>query len=472
MKPAAALLFCAALYGQLALPAWQRRALDEFLQFLSIPNVASDAANIRRNADALSKMMRRRGMAVRMLETPGAPPVVFGEVRAAGATKTLVFYAHYDGQPVAAKEWRTGDPFRPMVENGRIVARSASDDKGAIMAMLAALDRMHAAGKQPGSNLKFVFEGEEEAGSPHLGGILEANRELLGGDVWLICDGPVYPNGQQEVYFGARGDMSLDLTLYGPRREVHSGHYGNWAPNPAAMLARLLASMRDDEGRVLVRGFYNGLAPLGETEKRAIAEAPEVEGALRQELWLGGTEGGGRALQQLINLPALNIRGLSSANTGALARNVIPESATAAIDIRLVKGIDYRATEQRVRAHIAQQGFFVVDHDPDENTLRSHSRVAKLTLRPGAYDAARTPMDTPLTRGIVETLERVHGPVVRLPTLGGSVPLYLIEEILQVPFVGVPIANHDNNQHSANENLKLENLWNGVDTMAALFGMQ
>jgi acetylornithine deacetylase/succinyl-diaminopimelate desuccinylase-like protein len=471
--------------------AHERAILAEFLELLAIPNVASDGPNIRKNAAAVAALMEKRGVKTRLLEMAGVPPVVLGELRAPGATRTIVFYAHYDGQPVDPKEWAT-PPWQPVVRNRplerggdvvalpasgpidpewRIYARSPGDDKAPILAIAAALDGMKAAGIAPRSNLKFVFEGEEEAGSPHLGAIIAANKELLGGDVWLICDGPVHQTRRQQIAFGARGIVELAITVYGPSHELHSGHYGNWAPNPAMMLARLLASMKDDEGRVLVRHFYEGIEPLSPIEQKAIAAAPEVDGDLKKELALGGTEGGGRKLVELLNLPSLNVRGMASARVGAQATNVVPATATATIDIRLVKGLHAATQLQRVIDHIGQQGYFVTEGEPDAATRMAHPKVVRVTVLAGGYDALRTSMDLPVSQLVVRTAESASGPVIQLPTMGGSVPLFMIDDNLHVPTILTPIANHDDNQHSHDENLRIRNLWNGIELMAALLAM-
>jgi acetylornithine deacetylase/succinyl-diaminopimelate desuccinylase-like protein len=446
--------------------AHEQDILHEFSELLAIPNLARNTADIRRNAAAVQAIIEKRGVRTRLLEIPDAPPVVYGEIVTPGATRTVTFYAHYDGQPLDTKEWAT-PPWQPVIRDGRIWARSASDDKAPIIALATALDA-HIPLK---SNVKFVFEGEEEAGSPHLGEILRQNRDLLKSDVWLICDGPVHQSRRQQIVFGARGIVELGITVYGPSHELHSGHYGNWAPNPAMMLARLLASMKDDDGRVTIDHFYDGIEPLSETEKRAIAEAPEIDGQLMKELALGRTEGAGKRLVELLNYPSLNIRGMGAARVGAGASNVIPATATATIDCRLVKGITPEMASQRVIDHIRKQGYFVVSTDPDADTKMSHPKVAKVTVDPGGYSASRTSMDLPISQLVLKTAEAARGPVVKLPTMGGSVPLYMIEQTLHVPTITVPIANHDNNQHSYNENLRIQNLWDGIDLMAALLAM-
>src|SRR5947207_10041939 len=288
--------------------------VGELADLLSIPNVASDISNIRLNAARLVEMMGRRGIEARLLEGNG-PPAIFGELKTAGAARTIGFYAHYDGQPVEPSKW-SSDPFKPTLRDkpleagGRVIpfpragekldpewrlySRSASDDKAPIIAMFAALDALKASNAKPTSNLKFLFDGEEEAGSPHLGDIVNRNAQLLGADVWVCADGPVHQSRKQQLYFGVRGIVKVDITVCGANRALHSGHYGNWSPNPAMRLAKLLASMKDDSGRVLIEGFYNGAEPLGEEEKKGLKEMPSTDSELMRESGLAGTEGAGR----------------------------------------------------------------------------------------------------------------------------------------------------------------------------------
>jgi acetylornithine deacetylase/succinyl-diaminopimelate desuccinylase-like protein len=451
--------------------AHENVVLSEFMTLLALPNLARDPQAIRKNAAAVSAMLEKRGVKTQYLEVPGAPPVVFGEMMpVANAQRTVIFYAHYDGQPLDPKEWAT-PPWEPVLRDGRIWARSASDDKAPIEALGAAIDALAAAKIPIRQNVKFVFEGEEEAGSPHLGQIIAKYKDLLQSDVWLICDGPVHQSRRQQIVFGARGIAELSITLYGPSHELHSGHYGNWAPNPAMALARLLASMKDDDGKVLIDHFYDGIAPLTETEKRAIAEAPDVDRDLMRELALGRTEGGGKKLLELLNLPSLNVRGMAAARVADKASNVIPATATATIDMRLVKGIDPATAFARVKAHIQKQGYTIVDKEPDAETRMKYPRVAYVWEDPASYAASRTSMDLPISQLVLRTADAARGPIVKLPTMGGSVPLYMIEDILHTPTITVPIANHDNNQHSFNENIRVQNLWDGIELMSALLAM-
>ena len=410
--------------------AHEHEILSEFMELLAIPNVASDRENIRRNAAAIMTMMQRRKLAPRLLETtdPAVPPVVYGEWKTPGATRTLIFYAHYDGQPTDPRQWNGTLPWQPVLRSAalesrgkilpepktdeainpewRLYARSSGDDKAGVMAILCAFDALLASGVKPTANLKFFFEGEEEAGSPHIGEILRQNKQLLQSDAWIICDGPVHQSGRKQVVFGVRGDTNVDVTVYGAKRPLHSGHYGNWAPNPAFILAKLLASMKDDSGRVTIAGWYDNIEPLGAIERKAIAEAPQYDDTLRAELGLARTEGQGRSLLELITEPSLNINGISSGDVGALARNVIPTTAAVVLDLRLVKGNDYQRQVQLLSDHIRKQGFYVIDRDPTDEERQRNPLIARVTQRAGGYNAERTRMDLDVSVALVAAVER------------------------------------------------------------------
>ena len=471
--------------------------LSEFVKLLSIPNVASDQVNIRRNAALIIEMMNRRGLEPRLLEGGDStvPPVVYGEWKVPGATRTIILYAHYDGQPTDPKQWVGTMPWQPTLRSAaleaggtnlsfpkpgekinsewRLYARSASDDKAGVMAILTAVDALKAQETAPTSNIKFFFEGEEEAGSSHLGEIIRRHQTLLEADAWLICDGPVHQSGLKQVVFGVRGDTNVDITVYGAKRPLHSGHYGNWSPNPALTLAKLLSSMKDEAGRVTIAGWYDDVAPLGETERRAIEDAPQYDNELRSQLGLARTENAGKSLLELINEPSLNINGMGSGDVGALARNVIPTTATAVLDLRLVKGNDYQRQVERLIAHIRKQGFYVIDHDPTDQERLTKPLIAKVVHRAGGYNAERTRMDLPVALSVIDAVQGTSAkPIVKLPTSGGSLPLSIITNNLRTVTMTVPIANYDNNQHAENENIRLQNLWDGIETMAALMTMR
>jgi len=470
--------------------AHEQPIIQELTDLLTIPNIASDEPNIQRNADRLKVMFERRGFRVRFFEVPKRGPIVFAELAAPGAARTVVFYAHYDGQPVDPKAWTGTGPFEPGLRTGsietggalrpfpdagtpyqddwRIYARSASDDKSPIVALLAAVDALAAKGIPRAVNLKVVLDSEEENGSPGLGPALTANRELVRGDVLITGDGPVHQSGRPLVFYGNRGVLDFNLTVYGPVRGLHSGHYGNWAPNPAMRLAQLLATMKDASGRVLIEGFYADVAPLAARERAAVGAMPFNDAELMRELQFGEAEGGGRKLADLINEPSLNIRGLRSAYVGDESQNVVPDRAEASCDIRLVKDIDPNRQFARVVAHIEKQGYFVArDRAPTAEERRTHARVARLDYG-GGYPATRTSMDLPVSVAVARVLDgALGGGVVKAPTLGGSVPMHLFDR-LGLPVIGVPIVNYDNSQHSHNESLRVGHFWRGIETYAAL----
>jgi acetylornithine deacetylase/succinyl-diaminopimelate desuccinylase-like protein len=467
--------------------AHEREIVAELVRFLELPNVADDVEAIYLNARALSDMLKQRGIEPVLLETGGAP-YVYGERKTAGSDRTVLFYAHYDGQPVAVERWEGHLPFQPVLRDkplaagGRIIelpaegpfdpdwrlyARSAADDKGPIIALLAALDALDAAGLEPSVNLRFLFEGDEEVGSPHLAEVAGANSELLRADLVVAADGPNDPSGLPTMYFGARGIVSAEITVYGPLRPLHSGHYGNWAPNPALRLADLLAGMKSTAtGRVLIEGFYDDVRALSDFELRALAEAPYDDEEQQRVFGIAQPEAEGKRLE-LINQPSLNIRGLRSGWVGAEARTIVPDQAVANLDLRLVEDIDPREQIERLIAHVRKQGYAVVGSEPDLETRLRHPRLARIVVSDG-YPAFRTSMDLAVSRAVIASVEEHTGQTaVKLPTLGGSVPLYVFTDVLQVPTVGIPTVNHDNNQHSPNENLRLGHLWNGIEVLAS-----
>jgi acetylornithine deacetylase/succinyl-diaminopimelate desuccinylase-like protein len=476
-----------AAQGADAIRAWRMandaRLLASYREFLAIPNVAADREGLARTAQAIVDRMSGLGLAPRLLRgsSPNAVPAVFGEWKVPGATRTIVYYAHYDGQPIGNRAlWTRTEPFTPRLllgddefaagvpvpDDARLYARSASDDKLGVFAFLAAIEGLKATGSAPSVNAKFFFEGEEEAGSPHLPEILSAHRELLASDGWVIVDGPSHPTGPPQVVFGVRGDSNVAMTLYGPLRPLHSGHYGNWVPNPGMELARLLASMKDDSGRVTIDGWYDDVVALGDVERRAIAAAPSADAALAKELAIS-PEGGGRPLLELLLEPSLNVNGMKSGDVGEQARNVIPTEASAVLDLRLVKGNDAKRQFAKLVRHVERRGFTVIDHAASADERRANPRLLTMTQSPGSYNASRTAMDLPLSRAVVAAVASVAVPV-ELPALGGSLPLVHFNDLLGAPTITVSFANHDNNQHAENENLRVGHWRRGIEVAAAL----
>jgi acetylornithine deacetylase/succinyl-diaminopimelate desuccinylase-like protein len=467
----------------------EKKIVKEFMDLLAIPNVASDSANIRKNGDLIVEMLKRRGVEARLLEFKDTPPAVYGELKNPSAAKTIGIYVHYDGQPVDASQWKS-EPWKPVLREGpidsktidlnsvdgplnpewRLYARSAGDDKAPISAITTALDAMKVSGISPSVNVKFFFEGEEEAGSPHLPGLMEQYKDLLKADVWLLCDGPVHQSRKQQLFFGARGVMGVEMIVYGPTRALHSGHYGNWAPNPIAVLANLIASMRDMDGKILIPGFYDSVRPLTNSERKAIAEVPSVDDQMRSELGLAQTEAKNASLvERIVSLPALNLRGFQGGNVGEKAANAIPIEAHASIDFRLVPDEKPAKVRELTEQHIKQQGFHIVYEPPSLEIRKKFPRIIYLQWEEG-YPAARTLIDLPESQAVIHAIEKPLGiQLIKMPSLGGSIPMYLFIDVLNAPVIGLPIANHDNNQHAANENLRLQNLWDGIQIYAALF---
>jgi acetylornithine deacetylase/succinyl-diaminopimelate desuccinylase-like protein len=475
----------------------EQELMAEYREFVALPNVSADQPNVRRNAEFLVEMMRRRGIAAELLEGQAAAtnPAVYGEVKVPGATRTVVFYAHYDGQPVNPRQWAEGlEPFKPvfltapMERGGKIITnwspgqpidpewrlsgRGAADDKAGIFSILNGFDALQKCGVTPAMNVKFYFDGEEEIGSPHIGELLERYRDKLQAELWIICDGPRHASGRKIVQFGVRGDVNMHLTVYAAKRPLHSGNYGNWAPNPAQRLSGLLASMQDDSGRVLIKGFYDDYFAFSETERQAVREAAFADAAVLQELGLKEPETPGRGLFEGFELPSLNINGIQSANIGPLAANVIPISARAALDLRLVLGNDVARQTGRVIDHIKAQGWHVLDHEPTDDERAQYAKLIRVDVMKG-YNAQRTPMNLPLAKAVVAAVQTTSSePVLKLPSAGGSLPLIVIEQKLGTRVISVPVANYDNNQHAENENMKVSYLWDGIETFAALMMMK
>jgi acetylornithine deacetylase/succinyl-diaminopimelate desuccinylase-like protein len=434
MKRLAILLFLIAAVAQGAEPD-RRAILIEFSDFLAIPNLASDAPNIARNAAAIRAMFDKRGVTTRLLTLDNAPPIVVVDVPARGATRTIAFYAHYDGQPVDPKQWQT-PPWTPVMRDAagndvdwrnaktldpewRLYARSSGDDKAPIIAMAAALDALRAAGRTPNVNLRLVFEGEEEAGSPHLGEYLAKYPDVLRPDAWILCDGPVHQSRRMQLVFGARGVVDAELTVYGPVKGLHDGHYGNWVPNPIIRLTHLIDSMRDETGRILIKHFYDDVKPSSAAEQEAIAKMPPVESDLKHEFGLAATESDN--LNESLMRPALNVRGIQSGHIGAQASNTIQTEATASLDFRLVPAETPESIKKLVEQHIQSQGYTIVRTTPDAATRLDHPKIAKLTWGAG-YPPARTPLDLPLSKQIAALMATAGHPPIRVPPSAAASP--------------------------------------------------
>jgi acetylornithine deacetylase/succinyl-diaminopimelate desuccinylase-like protein len=467
-----------------------RAIVSELVELLSIPNVAADTENIRRNAVLLRDMLRRRGFSTEMLETDGNP-LVWGELKVPGARRTLLIWAHYNGQPADPKGWKQPNPFIPVLRAGRLedgakeiagfrtidrfdpnwrlYARSAADDKGPIVALLAALDAMKASGVAPSSNVRVVLDGE--AGSPSLAAAIPRYRDKLTADVMVLLEGPVHQSGRPTIAFGARGFLDVDLTVYGPKVGVNSGNFGNWVPNPALELARLLASMKDGQGRVQVKGFYDGIGPLSPQEQAMLDAVPDDPAGLMKLFVIAAPERSDLSLQQALQLPALNIRGLSSALVGPDARTIIPDRAEAFIDMRLVKETPSGAMAEKLLTHIRDQGFHVVQSEPDDETRGQYPRIVKVIFRSAAEGFRTSPL-APESQLVTAAVTQMLGtPPVLIRTMGQRINIAQFIEVMGIPAITLPTVNFDNNQTAENENLRLGHLFTGIITIAAVLTM-
>ncbi len=464
----------------------ERQIVDELLQLVSIPNVAGNDADMRRNAELLETLFARRGFNVEKTDGPGSP-VVFATLDVPSPRGTLTLYIHYDGQPVEASEWTRCKPFAPCIygptgpvpsaparttfdPQWRVYGRSASDDKGPIVAVLNAVEALRATGSGPTWNLRVVLDGEEEAGSGNFRRFAAARGADLKADLAITLDGPRHPSGRPTLYFGVRGGAGLTVTVYGAKNDLHSGNYGNWAPDPSMRLARLLASMKDDKGRVTIEHFYRDVVPLTPTELKAIDDMPNVEVALRKDFLVGLPERGEERLERKLNEPTLSILAMESGGgMSAPARSAIPASASARIEMRLVNGLDPVKQNALVVAHIRRQGYVVVEgRAPTDLERLTNALIARVDLR-GGSTAPRVSMDEPMARAVATALTRDGRAIARQPTLGGSMPFATFST--QMPTVGFSMVNHDNNQHGPDENLRLQSLWEGIEMMAAIMTM-
>jgi acetylornithine deacetylase/succinyl-diaminopimelate desuccinylase-like protein len=461
--------------------AWIERGgsiLADFAEFLSIPNVASDPKALRAAADWIVGQFRARGIEAIAHSIEGAAPVVMGRISGEADAPTIGIYAHYDGQPVADHRWAS-PPFTPTLrdaklEDGgsvielpdpgaaldpdwRIYARGSADDRAPIVALLAALDAVSITR----TTVVFLFEGEEELGSPHLGDYLATLKDQLAADLWLICDGPVHQSGRPQVALGVRGFAEIEIEVFGPPHDLHSGHYGETAVNPAVALAELLVSMRDADGSLHLADLA-GPEPSAATVVAAAA-VPDPEN-------LGFAPNPHGTYARRLLGPLLNVRGISAGDVGAASRNVIPATAIASIDLRLVAGQNPAEMIEAVRSHVRDAGYHLVDTVPTDAERRVHRRLAKVTGVAG-YPGFRTDPTSDVLQRVIAAVESAAGePPILLPSFGGSVPLHHFVEHLDAPLAILPIANHDNNQHSENENMRLGNLAYGVRVMAALLG--
>ena len=493
-----ALLFSrAAFAGTLVedVTRFSQRNFAEFLELLAIDNVAAEPRDMQRNAAFLDESFRKRGFTTQLVNNPAGRPAVFAQYPdAIAGAKTILFYIHFDGQPVIPTEWAQKSPFDPVVKKRdadgqwkevsrdqlltgpldpelRVFARSASDDKAPIMMLLTAIDLLRAQKKSPDIHIKVILDGEEEISSPSLAGMVKANQSLFGADALVILDGPAHDSGRPTLAFGNRGIAQATLTVFGPRNPVHSGHFGNYVPNPALRLAELLATMKDDEGRVSIPGYYDGVE-LTSADREVLARTGDDEVALRKRLGIAQAEKVGGNYREATQYPSLNVRGMASAAVGDKAANIVPSEAIAELDLRTTPDTDGRRLFALVKRHIEQQGYHLVDGTPTDDERARHDKLASFHL--GEVQAAtRAPMNSAVGRWALDALQSPTSPdpraePVRIRMMGGTVPTDVLNDALHLPFVLVPTVNADNNQHAHDENLRIGHFITGAETIYSL----
>jgi acetylornithine deacetylase/succinyl-diaminopimelate desuccinylase-like protein len=467
-------------------------AISLFRDFLSLPNDANYPDDIQRLIDWLEPRFRERGFVTRRIDTD-RNPFLFAERIKPGATSTLLVYLQADGQPVDPSAWQQEDPYTPVLkeqtqdgvweripwsmldadidEDWRIFARSASDSKGPMTQFLTAIDILNEAGIEPGFSLKVIVDTEEEKGSPNLAAAVLKHRDLLAADMLLIFDGPPHASNAPTVAFGARGIARVTLTTFGPTVPQHSGHYGNFIPNPVFHLARILGSVKSPEGRVLLPGFYDGIV-IDDELKSYLDAVPDDEAAILRHAGVAEADQVAPSLQEALQYPSLNIRGISAAWVGDEARTIIPATATAEIDIRLVKESDPAHLIGLLRAHIEELDFYVTDREPTGDERRQHYPIVSFTSSV-SYAAFRSDFDAPpglLARAGMRHLYGEEPVLIR--TMGGSIPISPFVDTLDIPAAIVPTVNIDNNQHSPNENIRLGNFIEGISILASVLSQE
>jgi acetylornithine deacetylase/succinyl-diaminopimelate desuccinylase-like protein len=471
-------------------------SFNEFYDLHSIPNDAHVPSDIEKNVQWCERAFAKRGFTTQRLSTEAVPLLlaerkVFRASGSAGkAEKTVLIYLQIDGQPVQPSQWDQESPWKPTLKekdiNGkwnaipferltegnihrdwRIFVRSASDAKGPAMAFLASLDALKELKSEPTFNMKVIMDFEEELGSPHLPTAVTQYKKELAADMLIIFDGPRHVSNQPTLSFGARGICEITLTVFGPRNPVHSGNYGNYTPNPALRLAQLLGSMKDDEGRVIIPGYYEGVA-LTETEKKTLAKVPDDENELKKFLGISSHDLIGGNFQESLQYPTLNIRGVDALHVGDQARTLIPAKAIAEMDIRLVPSSDPNRLIGLVKKHIESKGYYLIDREPTEEERLNYPRIASFHSSI-SYLAFQTPFDSECGKWLSKAMYTAFGKEpIKIRTAGGSIPISPFVITLGIPAVAVPTVNADNNQHAENENIRVGNYVDAVKTFLAI----
>ncbi|WLD94413.1 M20/M25/M40 family metallo-hydrolase [Alkalihalobacillus sp. AL-G] len=419
--------------------------LEQLFTLLRQKSISAQNVGIRECAELLKGMMQDISIDTKILETKGHP-VVYGEMIKDPNAFTLLIYGHYDVQPPDPIDEWVSPPFEPTIRDEKIYCRGVGDNKGQLMAQILAIKTyLDAYGELP-INLKFVFEGEEESASANLAGFVESHKDLLAADLVYTSDGPMHDSGAPFVLLGVRGMLYVELTAKGADWDNHSGNKGNIVPNPAWKLIDLLRTMRDEDGNVLIEGFYDDIRKPTEKELQLIKDLPFNQKDIGEQIGYEDLDMDGEMYYRKLTLePTFNIAGFSSGYSGQGSKTIIPSKAVLKMDMRLV-----------------------VDQDPDDifekfsNHVKKHAPDVEVN-RLGDMKPSRTSSDHEIVRVVTEAVQRsfVTEPVLQ-PSLGGSLPDYVWTKILQTPSVVVPYANFDEANHSPNENMGVQNFFDGI----------
>lgn len=462
-------------------------AVLEFRDFLSYPNDGHFDDQIKTNMQWAIDAFEKRGFNTKVITTPGAPHV-FAEKQFVKKGKTVLFYLQIDGQPVDTSAWDQKNPFIAELKeekNGkwekidwtnfnqstnpdwRIYARSASDSKGPAMCFLTALSILEKNKVKPNFNIKVIMDFQEEMSSPQLEWVVQNNKSMLQSDMVLIMDGTRHVSNLPTLCFGARGIATVTLKVFGPSSALHSGQYGNYAPNPVFAMSKLLAGLKDDEGRVTLPGFYDGIN-LSEADKKSLNDIPEDEAEINKTLGIAKADAVGATYQEAMQYPSLNVRGLRSAWVGKEVRTIIPEDAVAEIDMRLVPESSGERLVGLLRNYVEQQGFHLVEGVPTDEERIKYQKLASMTYNLGS-EPFRTDIDTELGNWLSRAHTKMFGEnFVKMRTTGGSQPIAPFIQTLNIPAVSVRIPNPDNSIHSPNENIRVGNFLEGIETMVGV----
>ena len=463
-------------------------SIESFREFLSIKNDANFKNEMKPLIEWGINNFKKYGFEVDRLETPELPLLLASKVISEDLN-TLLIYLQFDGQPVDNSKWDQENPYKAVLkerinneykitdwsrldnitfddinkEDLRIFARSASDAKGPVMMIINALEIMKRNNIELEYNLKVIMDFEEEISSPNLADAVKKYSSKLKSDALLIFDGPKHPSNLPTLTFGARGISDITLITYGPIVPQHSGHFGNYAPNPVFRMSEILSSMKDSDGRVTIPGFYDGIE-LDEKTLKILAEVPDDEEKMMNDMQFKKPDNVGKNYQESIQYPSINVRGIESGWVREEVRTIVPSECIAEIDVRLVLESDPIRLHNLIKSHIQELGYYVIDRRPTKDERLKYNKIVTF-VSSFDYDAFRTDIESEIGKWLVKSLKKTFGiEPVKKRTSGGSVPISPFVNTLGIPAVTVPTVNQDNNQHSPNENIKIENYITGIET--------